>query len=83
MASNAASFGLGPGVRASPRWRSVPWDTLTEGQDARITQGGRYVTYGTIDCATPDGSLVWVVLKDLGERRIFHRSDGTNVEISE
>lgn len=83
MAINTASFGLAPESRVRPRWRSVPWDTLTEGQDVRITHGGRYVTYGTIDCATPDGSVLWIVLKDLGERQMFHSNDCVNIEISQ
>lgn len=82
MAINTASFGLAPQSRVRRHWRSVSWDALAEGQDVRITHGGRYITYGTIDCATPDGSLVWIVLNDLGERRIFHRNDGVKLEIS-
>ncbi|MDQ1060436.1 hypothetical protein QFZ23_004337 [Arthrobacter globiformis] len=82
MAINTASFGLAPESRVKSHWRPVSWDALAEGQDVRITRGGRYITYGTIDCATPDGSLVWIVLKDLGERRVFYRIDGVSLEIN-
>lgn len=82
MAIETASFELPPQSLVRPHWRSVSRDALAEGQDVRITDGGGYVTYGTIDCATPDGSLVWIVLKDLGERRIFHGNDGVTLEIS-
>jgi hypothetical protein len=63
------------------RWRRVSWSDLPSGQAVRLSQDGLDIGYGTVDGATPDGSIIWVVLDGWRERRMFHREDYVRVEI--
>jgi hypothetical protein len=64
------------------RWRRVSWNALPTGQPVRLSQDGRSIGSGVIDGSTPDGSIIWVVLDGWRERRMFHREDYVQVEIT-
>jgi hypothetical protein len=63
-------------------WRRVSWNALPAGQPVRLSQDGRAIGTGVVDGATPDGSIIWVVLDGWRERRMFHREDYVQVEIN-
>ena len=64
------------------RWRRVSWNALPTGQPVRLSRDGRSLGSGVVDCSTPDGSIIWVVLDGWRERRMFHREDYVQVEIA-
>jgi hypothetical protein len=63
------------------RWRRVSWSAVPSGQAVRLSQDGLHIGYGTVDGATPDGSIIWVLLDGWPERRMFHREDYVRIEI--
>ncbi|WP_163166096.1 hypothetical protein [Arthrobacter sp. Alg241-R88] len=64
------------------RWRGVSWNALPTGQRVRLSQHGLPIGSGFVDTATPDGSIIWVVLDGWQERRMFLREDYVQVEIN-
>jgi hypothetical protein len=52
------------------------------GQRVRLSQHGLPIGLGFVDTATPDGSIIWVVLDGWQERRMFLREDYVQVEIN-
>ena len=64
------------------RWRRVSWNALPMGQRVRLSQHGLPIGSGFVDTATPDGSIMWVVLDGWQERRMFLREDYVQVEIN-
>ncbi len=63
------------------RKRRVSWKHLPVGQVVRIPEGGTDIGYGTVDDSMPDGSIVWVVLHGIGERRMMHKNDSINLQL--
>ncbi|MDQ0674373.1 MULTISPECIES: hypothetical protein [Micrococcaceae] len=62
-------------------WRRVSWNALPPGQWVRLSRDGQPLGCGVVDGATPDGSVIWVVMDGWPERRMFHRQDFVKVEI--
>lgn len=62
--------------------RRSPWKTLPRGLPVRITADGRYLGAGTVDAATPDGSVLWVLFTGMEGRRMFHRDDQILIEVA-
>jgi hypothetical protein len=56
------------------------WCQLIPGDSVVLTGPGRHERYaGQVDAVSADGALVWLVLDNGGERRLFHRVDGHSV----
>lgn len=51
------------------------WQRLV-GAEVDVRQFGRAVRKGTVDAATPDGSMVWVARQGVDERTLLHKADG-------
>lgn len=62
-----------------PKKRRVSWKHLPVGQVVKVLEGGAEIGYGTVDDSMPDGSIVWVVLHGIGERRMLHKKDSINL----
>ncbi|MFP3700507.1 hypothetical protein SB758_34100, partial [Burkholderia sp. SIMBA_013] len=56
---------------------TTPWGLLEEGHDV-VLEHGNYRFAGKVDALTIDRNIIWVTT-DLGERRLFHSSDGYEV----
>ena len=59
----------------------LPWAALPRGLPVRVTADRRYLGRGTVDGATPDGSVLWVLFNGTEGRRMFHRDDHIHVEV--
>src|SRR5215207_6491343 len=56
------------------------WRELIPGDSVALTGPGRQERYtGQVDAISADGALVWLLLDNGGERRLFHRVDGHSV----
>ena len=59
----------------------LPWAALPRGLPVQVTADRRYLGRGTVDGATPDGSVLWVLFNGMEGRRMFHRDDHIHVEV--
>jgi hypothetical protein len=64
-----------------PRKRRVSWKHLPVGQVVKVLEEGTDLGYGTVDDSMPDGSIVWVILHGVGERRMLHKNDSINLQL--
>jgi len=56
---------------------TTPWGRLEEGHDV-VLEHGNHRFAGKVDALTIDRNIIWVT-SNLGERRLFHSSDGYEV----
>lgn len=63
------------------RKRRVSWKHLPVGQVVQVLREGKNIGYGTVDDSMPDGSIVWVILHGIGERRMMHKNDSINLQL--
>jgi hypothetical protein len=56
------------------------WRELIPGDSVVLTGPGRHERYaGHVDAVSAEGALVWLLLDNGGERRLFHGVDGHSV----
>lgn len=70
---------------APPRTISVEWETLQPGTTVQLvnhsetTLATESANLGTVDLAMPDGSAVWIWLRNGLGRIMVHQSDGAQI----
>lgn len=55
------------------------WQQTEKGDAVRLQRPGWPPYYGFVEDKTADGDIVWIV--SVGERRLFHRSDGYSLVV--
>ena len=71
----------GRAAGAAPRGLRLPWAALPHDLPVQVTADRKYLGRGTVDGATPDGSVLWVLFNGMEGRRMFNRDDHIHVEV--
>lgn len=62
------------GLTSAPR----RWDQVIKGDRVEVALEGLGIQHGVVDLASTDGDMVWVIVS-LGERRLVHKDEGTDL----